>query len=142
MPTTINELEKLRDILYGEQVRGINERLTALEGNLQTLSEQINGKISALDSESKQSLSQQTDEMKRLASEQSQKLQKESQGLVGQIEEIRKQVENEAQRSQQRDETLKKELLDLLAKLESSKVTRSELGQALVELGKSVQHAK
>jgi chromosome segregation ATPase len=142
MPTTINELEKLRDILYGEQVRGINERLTALEGNLQTLSDQINGKISALDSESKQSLSQQTDEMKRLASEQSQKLQKESQGLVGQIEGIRKQVENEAQRSQQRDETLKKELLDLLAKLESSKVTRSELGQALVELGKSVQHAK
>ncbi len=142
MPTTINELEKLRDILYGEQVRGINERLTALEGSLQTLSDQINGKISALDSESKQSLSQQTDEMKRLASEQSQKLQKESQGLVGQIEGIRKQVENEAQRSQQRDETLKKELLDLLAKLESSKVTRSELGQALVELGKSVQHAK
>lgn len=142
MTTTINELEKLRDILYGEQMREIRERLDALELNLQTLSDQINGKISALDSESKQNLSQQTDEMQRIASEQHKKLQEQGQGLVGQIEGIRKQVEKEAQQSQQRDDVLKKELHELLAKLESSKVTRAELGHALVELGKSVQHAK
>lgn len=142
MATTINELEKLRDILYGEQMREIRERLDALELNLQTLSDQINGKISALDSENRQNLSQQTDEMQRIASEQHKKLQEQGQGLVGQIEGIRKQVEKEAQQSQQRDDVLKKELHELLAKLESSKVTRAELGQALVELGKSVQHAK
>ncbi len=142
MATTINELEKLRDILYGEQMREIRERLDALELNLQTLSDQINGKISALDSENRQNLSQQTDEMQRIASEQQKKLQEQGQGLVGQIEGIRKQVEKEAQQSQQRDDVLKKELHELLAKLESSKVTRAELGQALVELGKSVQHAK
>jgi predicted metallo-beta-lactamase superfamily hydrolase len=142
MPATINELEKIRDILYGEQMREVNEHIAALEANLQTLSKQINGQISALDQESRQKLAQQSEEMNRLSSEQGQKLKEESQGLVGQIEAIRKQIENEAKLSQKRDEALKKEVLDLLAKLESGKVARAELGQALIELGQSVQHAK
>lgn len=142
MTNTTNELEKLRNILYGEQMREIFERLTALETGLQTINEQINGKISALDSENKQKLSQQSDKMRRLVSEQSQKLKQESQSLVGQIEAIRKQVEKEAQQSQRRDQALKDELHDLLAKLEASTISRAELGQALGELGKSVQHVQ
>ncbi|MGQ9834304.1 MAG: hypothetical protein ACUVRJ_11030 [Candidatus Villigracilaceae bacterium] len=142
MTNAANELEKLRDILYGEQMREIRERLTALETNLHAINEQINGKIEALDSESQQKLSQQSAEMQRLAAEQSQKIKQESQSLVGQIEALRKQVKKEAEQSQQRDQALKDELHELLAKLEASTISRAELGQALMELGKSVQHAK
>lgn len=142
MTNTTSELEKLRDILYGEQMREIRERLTALEANLQAINEQINGKISALDSENQQKLSQQSAEMQRLAAEQSQKIKQESQSLVGQIEALRKQLEKEAQQSQHRDAALKDELLALLSKLEASTISRAELGQALMKLGESVQHAR
>jgi len=142
MTPSTNELEKLRDILYGEQVNEINERLAALEKNLHAISEQINGQLTALDAESKQSITQQSEEMNRIASEQSKKLKEQSQGLVGQLNDLRKQIENEANQSQKRDDGLKKELVALISKLENNKVARKDLGLALVKLGQSIQDDK
>lgn len=140
MAQSTHELETLRDILFGEQMRRLEERLAALETNLRDLSEQINGKISALDSESQQKYANQTNEINRLAAEQSAKLKEQSQGLVGQIETLRKQVEANEIQSQERDKALKDELLALLAQLEASKVARSELGKAFIELGQALHH--
>ncbi len=140
MTPSTNELEKLRDILVGEQMRQLDERLTALETNLRNLSEQINGKISALSSENKKHHASQSNEINRLAVEQSTKLKEQGQGLVGQIEALRKQAEADAKQSQKRDENIKKELLALLAQLDASKVARSELGKALTELGQVLNH--
>jgi len=142
MTPSTNELEKLRDILYGEQVNEINERLAALEKNLHAISEQINGQLTALDAESKQSITQQSEEMNRIASEQSKKLKEQSQGLVGQLNDLRKQIENEANQSQKRDDGLKKELVALISKLDNNKVARKDLGLALVKLGQSIQDDK
>lgn len=142
MTPSTNELEKLRDILYGEQVNKINERLAALELNLHAISKQINGQLTALDAESKQSLTQQSEKMNQIASEQSKKLKEQSQGLVGQINDLRKQIEDEAKQSQKRDDGLKKELAALIAKLENNKVERKDLGLALVKLGQSIQDEK
>ena len=140
MAPSANELEKLRDILYGEQMRELNEQISALEARLQTLDEQVNGKLTALNLESKKSLSSQSDEMNRLAAEQAAKIKEQSQGLAGQIETIRKQMEADAKQAQKRDEALKKELQTLFAQLDANKVARSELGKALTELGQALNH--
>ncbi len=141
MPAT-NELEKLRNILYGDQLREVIDRIAALENNLQSLSEQINGKIVALDSETKKNKSTHKDELKRIELEQSQKLMEQSQGLVGKIDRISRQLENEAKQSKERDGLLKQELMTLLANLESGTVARQQLSRSLIELGKSIQNGQ
>ena len=159
MTPSANELERLRDILYGEQVSKINERLAALEENLRAINEQINGQfntLAALDVENKQSRDKQSEEMNRLASEQSQKLKEQSQGLTGQIQDLNgqiqglmgqvddlgKQIKEEEKQSQKRDDGLKKELAALISKLEDNKVARKDLGVALIKLGQSIQDDK
>ncbi|GEM_PF-4346435 len=142
MASSANELEKLRDILVGEQMRQLDERLTALETNLRNLSEQINGKISSLSVEQEQRFSNQAGEINRIATEQSARLKEQSQGLVGQIETLRQQVEANAKQAQEQDKALKEELLALLSKLDAAKVARNELGKAFVELGQGLGYEK
>lgn len=140
MNATNDELGKLRDILYGEQMRELTERITLLESKLKKLQEETFGKIEMLGSESEQRISNQASEVDRIAAEQSEKIEKQSQSLAEKIEENRKKLEEDAKETKKREAALKTELLEMFAKLDSRKVTRSQLAQALNELGQAISN--
>lgn len=135
-PATINDLERLRDILYGEQARTTEQRLSDLEARLHDVSaalesaqhkigEQINKQGSAHNSAQQ--------ELGERLSSQIALLQAELQSLRTDLNQRLDALENT---QRQRTEAVRAELLAII----EQKVARQDFGQMLIELGQRLQN--
>jgi len=135
-PETHADLDQLRNILYGNQSRATEQRLTDLDSRLETirreLSEDINERSSSVSAsaskqltDTRQSLS---DQINQMSADFTQRLDKQTSDLARRLAEF--QVE-----ARQRDDDLRLEMLALGAMLDKQKVGRDELGQLLIQLG-------
>lgn len=116
LPDTSNELERLRDILFGAQSRTIEERLHALDIRV----------------------TQQYQEIITLLQTQEASLRTE---IATQHNALREALQENTQASQARDDALHAALQSVEQRLEADKVSRQELGQLLIEMGQQLQRA-
>lgn len=159
-----NDLETLRDLLFGNQVRDLSRRLTELDSRVEaakrdlkaslntradglasstaeqvaTVRKELNGRI---DQETK-SLAERID---KLAAELSNQLQAMHKELGSRLDELQSELTERLQTAQeearQRDDELRAELLALSAWLDDKKASRHDLGQMLEEIGQRLQVA-
>ena len=129
------ELERLRDILYGEQARATEDRLGSLENRLEKVRSELNALFrkehkalqTSLEKEIN-TLGKQLDEHEAAAAER--------------LENARSELTNDFtnrlndQAAQLRE--LRQQLVEISAALEESKVSRSDLGVMLVEMGQRI----
>jgi phenylalanyl-tRNA synthetase alpha subunit len=113
---TPNELERLRDILFGAQSRTIEERLLTLDARVTQLYQELNGRLQ----------------------EQERTFQTDLNTLNSTLQQT---ISDAEQNSHQRDEALQTKLQGLDQRLEGTKVSRQELGQLLIEMGQQLQRA-
>jgi uncharacterized coiled-coil protein SlyX len=156
---TGNDLDQLRDILYGNQARATENRLGDLETRVETvrreLNQEFNDRITALaDSSSSQFDSTNKKITDQLAKQQSnqeaqnQSLQEKiiklsadlSQQLEKQINGLNQQLTDFRTETRQRHDDLRQEMLTIGAMLDKQKAGRNELGQLLIELGSQLQN--
>jgi hypothetical protein len=115
--TTQNELDRLRDILYGEHSRETSVRLTELEALMEKNRQEFNQLVR----EWQTTLTERIDSLATDISQRIEKLDKAH--------------------TDKRDK-LQQELLTITSDLESSKVARDELGAMLIEIGQRLQGEK
>ena len=106
---SVNELERLRDILFGSQARTIETRLNELEVEIDEKSTKY----------------------KKLAAD----LQNQLHSVRKELAELAERTRIVQSESRERDDSLREEFFNLIASLESKKASRQELGQMLVDLG-------
>lgn len=111
------DLDRLRDILFGQQARTTNQRLAELEAELGALTETTNASASA-------AAAQLADTHHQLAQ---------------QLEALGAALAQFRTEAQHRDDQLRQELLALIRDLEHRKTARRDLGQMLVDLGQRLQ---
>lgn len=133
--SSVKELERLRDILYGEQARATEDRLGDLEKRLEKVRSELNALFrkehkslqTALEKQIN-TLNKQLDEHEVEASER--------------LENTRSELTNDFtnrlndQATQLRE--LRQQLVEISAALEESKVSRSDLGALLIEMGQRI----
>lgn len=131
-----NDLEQLRDILYGHQARATEDRLNELESRLESVNQEL--KIN-LD-EQVTSLTGATDnQFKAVEEKLQQTIANFNQRLDQQINDLRKQIADFRAESRQRDTDLRQEMLTLGAMLDKQKTGRNELGDLLLDLGQQLK---
>lgn len=133
---TGNDLEQLRDILYGNQARATEQRLDDLEVRLENVNRELqnnlNDQVTALSDSSEKQFKAVEEKLNQTNTHLNQRLDQ-------QISELRKQLADFRAESRQRDTDLRQEMLTLGAMLDKQKTGRSELGELLVELGQQLQ---
>jgi tetrahydromethanopterin S-methyltransferase subunit G len=133
---TGNDLDQLRNILYGNQARATEQRLDELEVRLENISRELQNNLQ----EQVASLSGSTDQhLKAVEEKLTQTNTNINQRLDQQIGDLRKQLADFRAESRQRDADLRQEMLTLGAMLDKQKTGRYELGQLMVELGQQLQ---
>ena len=129
------ELERLRDILYGEQARATEDRLGDLETRLEKVRNELQSLFrkenKALESSLEKQLNQLTKNLDMHKTESAEKLDATRLELTTDF----KNRHND-QASQLRE--LRQQLVEISAALEESKVSRSDLGAMLIEMGKRI----
>ncbi|MBN1449687.1 MAG: hypothetical protein JW963_01615 [Anaerolineales bacterium] len=115
--SSVNELERLRDILFGSQARTIETRLNDLEVEIDEKFESLSLSSSA--------------KYKKLAAD----FQSQLHSVQKELEELEERTRILQSESRERDDNLREEFLNLITSLESKKASRQELGQMLEELG-------
>lgn len=133
---TSNDLEQLRDILYGNQARATEQRLDELEIRLEDVNQALKNNTADQVSSLSGSMQQQ---FKAVDEKLAQTNASINQRLDQQISDLRKQLADFRAESRQRDTELRQEMLTLGAMLDRQKTGRSELGELLVELGQQLQ---
>ena len=155
---TSNDLDQLRDILYGNQARATENRLNDLEARLeatrQELSAELDRQISSLTSASSTQLAETqsalSDQLTRQAADQSTQIKSVqenlnqvatdfNQRLEKQINDLRQGLSDFRAEARQRNDDLRQEMLALGAMLDKQKTGRAELGQLFVQLGQQLQ---
>lgn len=133
--SSVKELERLRDILYGEQARATEDRLGDLEKRLEKVRSDLNALFrkehkSLQTSLEKQisNLSKQLDEHEIEASERLEHTRSEL------TDDFTNRLNDQA--AQLRE--LRQQLVEISAALEESKVSRSDLGAMLIEMGQRI----
>lgn len=133
---TGNDLEQLRDILYGNQARATEQRLDDLEVRLENVNRELqnnlNDQVTTLSDSSEKQFKAVEEKLNQTNTHLNQRLDQ-------QISELRKQLADFRAESRQRDTDLRQEMLTLGAMLDKQKTGRSELGELLVELGQQLQ---
>jgi flagellar hook-associated protein FlgK len=133
--SSVKELERLRDILYGEQARATEDRIGSLENQLEKVRSDLHSLIrkenknlqSSLEKQI-QTLSKQLDDFTVESSER--------------LENTRTELSTDFskrfndQSAQLRE--LRQQLVEISAALEESKVSRSDLGAMLIEMGQRI----
>lgn len=116
------DLERLRDILFGQQARTSAQRFAALETQLASLRRDLEQRMgtnadtaSAQVQEARTALTQRLDE------------------LTASVQQLRTDTTHS-------DERLRQELLGLIAALDDRKAARHSLGQMLIEMGQRLQN--
>ncbi|MCB9418598.1 MAG: hypothetical protein H6667_02250 [Ardenticatenaceae bacterium] len=131
-----NDLDQLRNILYGNQARATEQRLNEMEARLEDINQELKTNLDNQIS----SLSGLTDnQFKTVEEKLAQTNANFNQRLEQQISDLRKQLADFRAESRQRDSDLRQEMLTLGAMLDKQKTGRSELGELLVELGQQLQ---
>ncbi len=135
-----NDLDQLRNILYGNQARATEQRLTDLEVRIETvqrdLSDDINQRAASLANSASTQL---TDVQQKLTDQLNQTAVDFNQRLDKQIKDIQKSLADFRAEARQRDNDLRQEMLTLGAMLDKQKAGRTELGELLVQLGQQLQ---
>ena len=135
-----NDLDQLRHILYGNQARATEQRLSDLEARLETvhreLSDDLNERATSLSS----SASTQLAEARKALNEQIERLSADfNQRLDQKFSDLGKRLADFRSEARQRDDDLRQEMLALGAMLDKQKTGRAELGELLVKLGQQLQ---
>ena len=133
---TPNDLEQLRDILYGNQARVTEDRLNELETRLEAVNQEL--KIN-LDHQVTALSGSTDDQFKTVEEKLNQTIANFNQRLDQQISDLRKQISDFRAESRQRDNDLRQEMLTLGAMLDKQKTGRNELGDLLLGLGQQLK---
>lgn len=133
---TGNDLEQLRDILYGNQARATEQRLDDLETRLENINQELKNNLDDQVSSLSGTTGQQFKAVEEKITQSNANL---NQRLDQQISDLRKQLADFRAESRQRDTELRQEMLTLGAMLDKQKTGRTELGEMLVELGQQLQ---
>jgi tetrahydromethanopterin S-methyltransferase subunit G len=133
---TPNDLEQLRDILYGNQARVTEDRLNELETRLEAVNQEL--KIN-LDNQVTALSGSTDDQFKTVEEKLNQTIANFNQRLDQQISDLRKQISDFRAESRQRDNDLRQEMLTLGAMLDKQKTGRNELGDLLLGLGQQLK---
>lgn len=135
-PETGNDLDQLRNILYGNQARATEQRLDDLEVRLENINRELQNSLK----DQATTLSDSTEkQFKAVEAKLTQTNTNLNKRLDQQISELRKQLTDFRVESRQRDADMRQEMLTLGAMLDKQKTGRSELGELLVELGQQLQ---
>jgi uncharacterized protein YPO0396 len=163
------DLERLRDIIFGQHARTIEERLNAVEAEVERLHRELTEALNSLGDTSASELTTARRELKQRLDEQvaahAQALQQsfdshrsEQAAQFGNIErrieqlsadlfaqmrmarqELTERLDHGSTDSRQRHDALRQEILALIKSLDESKSSRQDLGQMLIELGRKIQ---
>lgn len=156
---TSNDLEQLRAILYGNQARATEKRMTDLEARLETVRQELNDSITERVSSAAGSSASELAKTRQELSDQLARQQADSAAqnkaweerldrlstdlnkkLDHQINKLRQRLDDFRAETRQRNDDLRQEMLALGALLDNQKAGRAELGQLLVELGQQLQN--
>lgn len=154
-----NDLDQLRDILYGNQARATENRLADLEARLETvrreLNQAFNERITALADSSSSQLDKSYKKISDQLAKQQSNQESQNQALQGKItklsadfgQQLEKQIDALSQQltdfrteTRQRQDDLRQEMLTIGAMLDKQKAGRNELGQLLIDLGSQLQN--
>lgn len=116
-----NELDHIRDILFGTQSREMEQRIEALEAALQTLSSQLRDQLN-------QQAQRQSEATQSQAAAQAEQLQQMGQTLQAGLDGLSAELQQ-----------LRQEVAQAVQRLEHEKTNRVDLGQLLVALGEQLQ---
>ena len=133
---TGNDLDQLRNILYGNQARATEQRLDDLEVRLENVNRELQNSLEDQVTTLSDSTEKQFKAVEEKLTQTNTNLNKR---LDQQISELRKQLTDFRVESRQRDADLRQEMLTLGAMLDKQKTGRTELGDLLVELGQQLQ---
>jgi tetrahydromethanopterin S-methyltransferase subunit G len=133
---TGNDLDQLRNILYGNQARATEQRLDDLEVRLENVNRELQNSLQDQVTTLSGSTDQQFKKVEEKLVHTNTNL---NQRLDQQISDLRKQITDFRAESRQRDADLRQEMLTLGAMLDKQKTGRFELGELLVELGQQLQ---
>ncbi|RMH00823.1 MAG: hypothetical protein D6706_02915 [Chloroflexi bacterium] len=159
---TSNDIEQLRDILFGHHARAIENRLDHLEKRLDTTRREWNEMLETRINKLAESSNSQLATTRQEFAEQLQALQKE---ITSSIEKLATEFQNQLastrqeftdkidrladelterlsaaqSESRQRDDDLRQELLTLSAWLDNKKASRETLADLLIEMGRKLQ---
>ncbi len=156
------DLETLRDLLFGNQVRDLSRRLTELDSRVEAakrdLKASLNSRADALagstaeqvaaarkelngriDQETR-ALSERIDSVAADLGNRLQAIHKELDGRLDELQtELVERLHTAQEEARQRDEELRDELLALSAWLDDKKTSRHDLGQMLEDIGQRLQ---
>jgi DNA anti-recombination protein RmuC len=133
---SLNELERLREILYGDQSRATAERLDQFEAHLDAQLKKNREEYKRLVDELKQAL---TERIEALTTEIGEKFNQEKEDRNALEAEMNQQVKKLDQKHTKQEKDLDEELRAIAASLEARKVSREELGAMLIEIGQRLQ---
>ena len=129
---TSGDLEQLRDILYGNQARAIENRLDNLEARSESVRQELSDRLAR----------QQKDQAAQigLVHEKLEQLDANSvQRLDDQISSLKQQLADFQAEARQRNDDLRQEMLALGAMLDKQKTGREELSQLLIQLAQQIK---
>ena len=146
-----NDLDQLRSILFGNQVRAIEKRLNDLEMYLETVRREINqhfdDRLDGLAETTSANLDKTekefNDRLTKLEADFRKQLQNTQKELSQQIEkqsvDFQRKLLDFQTEARQRDDDLRIELLALGAMLDNQKAGRAELAQMLLQMSEELQ---
>ncbi len=133
--SSVKELERLRDILYGEQARATEDRLGDLEKRLEKVRSDLNALFrkehKSLQTSFEKQISNLSKQLEEHEVEASERLENTRSELAGDFTN-----RHNDQAAQLRE--LRQQLVEISAALEESKVSRSDLGAMLIEMGQRI----
>ena len=133
---TSNDLEQLRDILYGNQARATEQWLDEMETRLENINRELKNSLDDQGTFLPGSTEQQFNPGEENLTQTEASL---SQRLDQQINDLRRQLADFRAESRQRDADLRQEMLLLGAMLDRQNTERTKLGDLLVELRQQLQ---
>jgi flagellar biosynthesis GTPase FlhF len=133
------ELERLRDILYGEQARATEDRLGDLEARLEKTRSELNAMFRKEHKALETSLEKQLSELsKHQAAHEVEAAERLDTTRLELSTDFTNRLNDQA--AQLRE--LRQQLVEISAALEESKVSRSDLGAMLIEMGQRILGAE
>jgi DNA repair exonuclease SbcCD ATPase subunit len=132
------EVDRIRDILFGPQMRGYEQQIKRMAGQLDLLGKKLEDLVARLD----QQQGDQESRMRRFQEEMQKRHSELERMLTSQLGQTEANLEQQATETRQLAADLRKEGQDLrseftnaLADLEDGKTSRHDLGDLLMEMG-------
>lgn len=133
--SSVKELERLRDILYGEQARATEDRLGDLEKRLEKVRSELNALFRKEHKSLQTSLEKQINALNKQFDEHEVEA---SERLENTRSELTNDFTNRLNDQATQLRELRQQLVEVSAALEESKVSCSDLGALLIEMGQRI----